>query len=371
MLHVRNAKTFPLGGNPSILIRGTNWIGDVIMTLPAVATIRKNLPEARISVLAKPWVAEIYRLSPHIDGIIPFESPGRHEGISGIWRLASDLRSKGFDGVILLQNAIEAAIIATLAGIPLRAGYNTDGRGFLLTHSVKRTGEIRRVHQIDYYLEMLRALGFHPAGREVILSLGEEYDGRTRDILSAHHVSPDTPCIGTAPGAAYGPAKMWFPDRFAQAAQRLAAEQGAAILIFGSDGDRERAEMVEKEVRRGTVINLAGKTNLKEAVALIARCMLFLSNDSGLMHLAGALGIPLVAVFGSTNPVTTSPVGKNSVVIYKNADCSPCLKKTCPTDFRCMDMVTVEDVYQAAHRLLEEADKGKTRSGTEGENICQ
>src|SRR5450756_1736277 len=152
-LQVSGGKRLPAEEIERVLIRGTNWIGDVVMTLPAVAAIRKTWPRARISILAKPWVAEVYRLSPDVDEIITFAEPGRHAGILGKWRLAAELRSYGFDCAILLQNAIEAAILARLAGIPLRAGYNSDGRGLLLTHSVRRTKEIRRIHQIDYYTE--------------------------------------------------------------------------------------------------------------------------------------------------------------------------------------------------------------------------
>ena len=137
-LQVRGGKRLPAEGIERVLIRGTNWIGDVVMTLPAVAAIRKTWPRARISILAKPWVAEVYRLSPDVDEIIPFEEPGRHAGIPGKWRLAADLRRYRFDCAILLQNAIEAAILVRLADIPLRAGYNSDGRGALLTHSVRR-----------------------------------------------------------------------------------------------------------------------------------------------------------------------------------------------------------------------------------------
>src|SRR5512137_1075884 len=183
-LNVRGNKGLPAEEIERILIRGTNWIGDVVMTLPAVAAIRQTWPRASISVLAKPWVAEVYRLSPDVDEIIPFQEPGRHGGICGKFRLAGDLRCGRFDCAILLQNAIEAAILARLAGIPLRAGYNSDGRGWLLTHSVRRTKEIRTVHQIDYYLAMVAALGCLPAGRGVRLSPGADYGGIARRLFA-------------------------------------------------------------------------------------------------------------------------------------------------------------------------------------------
>jgi heptosyltransferase-2 len=335
----------------NILVRSTNWIGDVIMTLPAIAAVRKTLPEARITVLAKPWVAELYHICPDVDEVMLFQSPGIHNGLPGKFRLAAEMRKKKFDAAILLQNAIEAAILVHLAGIPVRAGYSTDGRGFLLTHSVGRTREILTVHQIDYYLEMVKALGFQPAGRDAHLQPGSDYAEIARELLGRYGIAGDQRPIGMAPGATYGPAKMWYPERFARVADHLQKNAPARVLLFGSRADHAVAEQV-RSFAATDLINLAGRTTLKEAIALIARCRLFLSNDSGLMHVAGALGIPTIAIFGSTNPVTTSPVGERSIVITKAVECSPCLKKRCPTDFRCMDRISADEVCEAAKSLL-------------------
>jgi heptosyltransferase-2 len=336
-----------------ILIRGTNWIGDVVMSLPAVSSVRCTFPRARIAVLAKPWVADLYRACPDIDDVIVFQSPGSHDGIGGKIRLADELREERFDLALLLQNAIEAALIVWRAHIPLRCGYNSDGRGLLLTHSVHRTREIRRVHQIDYYLEMVRALGFTTAGRDIHIAPENDARSAAETILAGQGIHQGDTLIGVAPGATYGPAKMWFPERFAALADRLADEESARVILFGSPGDSERTERVQRHATH-PLIDLAGATSLKEVIALIARCSLFISNDSGLMHLAGALGVPLVAIFGSTNPTTTSPPGEMSRVIHRDVPCSPCLKKECPTDFRCMELIQVEDVYDAAKRLLKQ-----------------
>ncbi len=359
-LKVRGGKRLPGEGIERMLIRGTNWIGDVVMTLPAVAAVRKTWPRARISVLAKPWVAEIYRLSPDVDDVIVFEEPGRHGGIGGKLRLAGQLRGLGFDCAILLQNAVEAAIIAGLAGIPLRAGYNSDGRGLLLTHAVCRTQAIRRVHQIDYYIEMVRTLGCVPAGRGVRLRPGVDYEEIAERLCGEFGIKGDPLWIGIAPGAAYGPAKRWFPDRFAAVADRLGSEYGAQVILFGSGGDQESTAAVQRNARH-PLIDIAGKTDLKGAISLISRCALFISNDSGLMHVAGALGIPTVAVFGSTNPVTTSPVGEKSLVIHHEVPCGPCLKPVCPTDFCCMEAIGVEEVYVAAQTLLDDSGSVDSR----------
>jgi len=350
-LMVRGGKKLPAEGIERVLIRGTNWIGDVVMTLPALTAIRMTWPGARLFVLAKPWVADLYRRSSDVDEVILFEEPGCHAGLKGKQRLAAELRQHRFDCAILLQNAIEAAIIARLAGIPLRAGYNTDGRGFLLTHSVGRTSAILGVHQIDYYLEMVRALGCLPAGLSVQLRPGVDDAGVSEKIFDESGIQAGHPLIGLAPGAAFGPAKKWFPARFAAVLDRLIDDTGAQAILFGSDGDRDSTSEVLRSARH-PLIDIAGRTTLAEAIALISRCNLFISNDTGLMHIAGALGIPTVAIFGSTNPKTTSPMGESSIVIHKDVSCSPCLKPVCATDFRCMDLIGVDEVYRAARGLM-------------------
>jgi heptosyltransferase-2 len=347
------SKTLPKEGIGKILIRGTNWIGDVVMTLPAIAAVREAYPAARISILVKPWVADLLRISPDVDEVLVYERPGVHEGLGGIFRLAGELKAGKFDMAILLQNAIEAAIIAWLARIPVRAGYSTDARGLLLTHAVKRPDDILRVHQTLYYLEMLRALGLKTSGKEAKLIIGEGEKTLADRILKTRGIAETPLLVGMAPGAAYGPAKRWYPDRFARVADRLIEHFSARVLLFGSAGDHAVARSVQERARH-SLVDLTGETSLREAISLIARCGLFVTNDSGLMHVAGALGVPTVAVFGSTNPRTTSPVGRKSVVITKNAPCSPCLRETCPTDFICMDLITADEVYDTAVTLLTE-----------------
>ncbi|MFH1080927.1 MAG: lipopolysaccharide heptosyltransferase II [Pseudomonadota bacterium] len=351
-MDVRISAEESLSKAANIMIRSTNWIGDAVMTLPAFAAVRNSFPRAHITILAKPWVAELFELCPDIDEIILFQSPGIHDGLSGKWRIAREIRNKKFDAAILLQNAIEAAIITFLAGIPVRAGYNSDGRGLLLTHSVQRTKAIRKVHQTDYYLEMVKALGCRPADREFYLRCGQEHDLLGETVLKRHSLAENRLLVGMAPGAAYGPAKKWFPERFASVADKLVDAFSAQIVLFGSSGDSDTAAEVQAQAIH-PMTDLTGKTGLKEAMALMTRCRLFISNDSGLMHVAAALGVPTVAVFGSTNPATTSPPGRKNIIIYKDVACSPCLKPDCSTDFKCMDLIGVDDVFGAAVRMLD------------------
>lgn len=344
----KKTKKLPQQGINNILIRGTNWIGDAVLTLPAVAAIRATYPDAYIAILVKPLVADVYELFSAVDEVIIYES--KLDNPIGVFKLAHKLRKKNFDAAILLQNAIEAAIIVFAAGIPLRAGYSSDGRGLLLTHRVQRTKEIRKVHQTDYYLEMVKALGCVSVGREIHLET-KINRFNAQSVLNKFIPEKDKIIIGIAPGATYGPAKRWFPDRFAAVADKLAESFSLQGILLGGKADGEIAEEVQK-LARPNLINLAGKTTLWEAIYLISQCRLFISNDSGLMHIAGALNIPTVAIFGSTNPVTTAPVGNKSIIVRREISCSPCLKETCPTDFRCMKQISVEDVFAAAQSLL-------------------
>jgi len=350
-----NIKKLPREGIHKILIRGTNWIGDAVMTLPAVASIRATYPKAHIAILVKPWVADIYRLFSDVDEIVVYE--GKFDNPAGVFRLAQKLREMKFDLAILLQNAIEAAIIAVAAGIPLRAGYDSDARGLLLTHRVRRTQEIKKIHQTGYYLEMVKILGCVPVGRDVHVET-KINPAEAQNILRKFvPEASNRNLIGIAPGATYGPAKKWFPERFAAVADKLSKKFSAQVVVLGGKSDGETAQEVLK-LSASKLINLAGQTSLLEAIYLISQCRLFISNDSGLMHIAGALNIPTVAIFGSTNPVTTSPVGNQSVIVRKEVPCSPCLKKTCPTDFRCMRMISVEDVLTVALNLLQSNQGG-------------
>jgi heptosyltransferase II len=348
-LKARNIKKLPRDGINKILIRGTNWIGDAILTLPAVSSIRATYPNAHIAMLVKPWVADIYRLFSAVDELIIYEN--KFDTPLGVFRLARMLKGKKYDATILLQNAIEAAIISLAAQISLRAGYDSDARGLLLTHRVHRTQELREVHQIDYYLEMVKALGCVPVDREMHLE-AKINPLDAQDILRKFIPDTEKTIIGIAPGATYGPAKRWFSDRFAAVADRLNERLASQAILLGGKADWEVAQEVQR-LAQTKLINLSGKTTLREAIYLISQCHLFISNDSGLMHIAGALNIPTIALFGSTNPATTAPVGNRSIIVRKEVSCSPCLKKTCPTDFRCMKQIFVEDVFTAAQKLLQ------------------
>jgi heptosyltransferase-2 len=335
-----------------LLIRSTNWIGDAVMTTPAVRAIRRNFPSARISMLAKPWVAPVFAHSPHVDEIIVYEAGGRHAGVGGTIRLARDLRKHRFDAAILLQNAIESAVIAFLAGIPTRIGFDTDARRLLLTHPVRCTRTIKAIHQTGYYLKILEGVGLASGPPTLELHLDPEDRRQADRILDAHGIAPERRLIGLNPSATFGPAKQWFPERYAALGNLLHETLEATILIFGGPSDRELGRTISG-MMGAPAIDLSGRTRLGEAMALIDRCHAFITNDSGLMHVAAALNTPQVAIFGSTNSTTTSPFSDSSRIVRVPIECSPCMKPVCPLGhMNCMRRVTVEMVAKAVEALL-------------------
>jgi heptosyltransferase II len=343
----------PLPSAPSrILVRSTNWIGDAVMTTPAARSIRRNFPEAQITLLALPWVADVFSACPHVDRILLYDKQGRHQGLQGKLRLAAELRAEKFDLAILLQNAFEAALIAWLARIPARAGYSTDGRGLLLTHSVRKHPEIGKKHQVHYYQEMLAGLGLRLEEDTPELFLAPAAAQEADALLAQALRGEKAPVIGLNPGAAYGPAKRWPSAKYAALAKALAAATDGLIVVFGTKADQQAAAEIAAAAG-GRTLDLTGKTSLALALACIARCNVFVTNDSGLMHVAAALNTPLAAVFGSTDHIATGPFSERAAVIRHPLPCSPCLKTHCPQGhLRCMDLVRVEEVQQAALALL-------------------
>jgi len=335
-----------------LLIRSTNWIGDAVMTTPAIRAIRKNFSGVRIGLLAKPWVMPLFAHCPHIDDRIMYEDAGRHHGWIGKLRLAKDLRQYRFDAAILLQNAFEAALITWLAGIPLRVGFDSDGRRLLLNRPVRRTPEIRKVHQTRYYLGILEGAGLRTDSADLELFTGREDAVRAEHLLSEHGVDPGDRLVGLNASAAYGPAKQLSTDRFARLADLLQDTFGVKLLLFGGPGDTELGHALTSRMN-GSAIDFCGRTRLGEAIALIRRCRVFVTNDSGLMHVAAALNVPLVAIFGSTDPVATGPASVNSRVVRVPIECSPCLKPECPLGhLNCMNLITVDMVFEAIKEFL-------------------
>jgi len=343
----------------SILIRATNWIGDAIISLPAVKELRRLYPRARISILAKPWVADVYRAVQVADEVILFDRAA-HPGVAGVFQIARQLRERHFQSAVLLQNAFEAAAIAYLARIPVRIGYDTDCRGLLLTDAVRVPKQFKTRHQSYYYLHLLQASGLSSASYapeegyqpDALLELSEAQTIQALRSLQSLGISRERPLIGLNPGAAFGPAKRWFPDRYAAVADHLIGRWGAQVVVFGTPAEREIASEIQRCMRQPPLI-LSGQTSLMELMGMIACCDLFITNDSGPMHLAAALQRPLIALFGSTDENATGPMSRAAHVIHKPVDCTPCFRRTCPIDLRCFDQIRVPEVCALADEILQ------------------
>lgn len=332
-----------------ILIRATNWLGDAVMSLPAVRAVRESFPGAHLAVLARPSVADLYARERAVDQVLLYTGNRR--------RAAADLREEGFDTAILFPNSLDAALVVRMARIPRRIGYSRDGRRWLLTDAIRvpESGETPR-HERFYYLELLRRAGLiheYPPSAEIRLDGREE--AREAGLSTLHDASVPLPVIGVSPGAAYGDAKRWLPERFADAAARVARAHAASVGLFGSAGERPLCETIAATLRSGGVAahNFAGETTLRQFIDLVAACSMFLTNDSGGMHVASALGVPTVAVFGATDDTTTGPTGDWACVIREQVECSPCLLRSCPIDHRCMTRVSAEHVAAVALGLWE------------------
>jgi len=334
-----------------ILVRATNWVGDMVMCLPALEALGEHFPAAHITVLARPWVAALLREHPAVDQILLFEArdgfgPRQRERL----RQVRSLQRGRFDLAVLFQNAFEAALLAWLGRVPLRLGFDTDGRGWLLTHKVRRAPEIMRRHQVEYYLELVRAAGWIGDGGEPRLFLAADDRRAAAAWLARNGIGVGTVVFGLSPGAMYGSAKRWPAERFAAVGDRAAAQWGARVLIFGSGKEEPVCERVSAGMQRPH-LNLCGQTSLGVAAALIERCQAFVTNDSGLMHIAAALGVPTVAVFGSTDPVATGPRGLRARIVRHDYDCAPCLKSDCPGQHGCMLSIYPEEVWRAVEEL--------------------
>jgi heptosyltransferase-2 len=334
-----------------ILIRAVNWVGDAVMTTPALGTIRSHFPQAEIVVLANPLVSQIFLRHEWVDRVITFDRQREHRGIVGRLRLAMQLRKESFDAAIIFPNSFDSALVPWLAGIPVRLGKASDGRSFMLTERYLPDAGKMLEHEVEYYLGLLQHFGLETIERIPHLLITEEEASHASSILAQHGIRANDFLLGINPGAAFGSAKRWYPDRFAEVAKTLAVEWGAKVVVFGGSSETDIAGLIEQQLD-GNCLNLAAKTTVRELMALIQRCNFFVTNDSGPMHVAAALQVPLVAVFGSTDHTTTSPYTRKAAIVRKDVSCAPCKLRECPTDHRCMSEVTAGDVVRESIRLM-------------------
>lgn len=325
-----------------LVVRMPNWLGDVVMALPALAAVRAAYPGAFLAVATIPSIAPLFaeQIDAQLQQVIAVDKA--HE--------AAQLRAGQFGAALLLTNSFRTAWNARRSGIRERWGYAASGRRLLLTRAVRRP---RRVHQSEYYLTLIRELGIEAPTVPPAIRVTDASRQRARRLLAEQGIAPGETIVGFAPGAAYGHAKRWPPDRVAEVVARLAREKQVTGVLVGAGGDREAGRAIESTLPPDVrVVNLIGRTDLRQLIGVLAACRAFVSNDSGAMHLAAAVGVPVTAIFGPTDERATAPVGDHDVIL-RQVFCRPCMLRECPIDHRCMRRISADDVYAAVTRRLD------------------
>ncbi len=318
-----------------LLVRSSNWLGDAVMSIPAVQAMKKGRPDCRLTIVCQSKLLPLWKRVPEVDDVVSIED-------QSIFSTAQAIRSAGpFDAAVLFPNSLRSALEVRLAGIPLRVGYRGHSRSWLLNQIIRKRRDTGRVeHQARTFLRIA-----HELGADIATSRFAQRSSReaTKERLR----------LAICPGAEYGPAKRWLAERFGAVAASISAAKSVQWMLFGTAADAAAGEIVATALGESAV-NRIGKTSLEELITELQSCRLLLTNDTGTMHLAAFLGIPTVAIFGSTEPLKTAPLGDGHVIVRHHVECSPCFFRECPIDFRCMKAVTVEEVTKAVLSILKE-----------------
>ena len=334
-----------------ILIRGVNWIGDTVIALPAVRGIRNLFPGANLEILLKPHLASLFKQCSFLDGCLFYPEGTGYDLIRREKALVETIREHTYDLAVIFPRSLRSALIPYLAGIPVRVGFQSSHRGIFLTHGLKETKELLRCHQVEYYYHIVQALGVKEPWDVPELPVGREEHGWAHAFLQHAGIDDNHLVIGINAGSTYGSAKCWQPEKFAELARRLTSNPAIKIILIGGNNNASLVDTLALALD-GRAIKAVGH-DLLNLAALLKRCHLVITNDTGPMHIAAAVGAPLVALFGSTNPDTTGPLGKDHHIVRKDVQCSPCLKRTCPENHVCMTCITVDEVFRVVQEHLE------------------
>ena len=339
-----------------ILIVMPSWVGDAVMATPALRAIRARFPAARISLLIRPSIRDVVADGPWFDDLLewPPDRPGWRR-LMDLWAAAQRIRRGRFHRAVLLPNSFRAALAVWLGGVPRRLGYDRDGRGFLLTDRLlpKRDGrKFALVSTVHYYNELAIRLGCEPPGERFVLGVSPADAATVQARLHGWQVADHHPLVVINPGVSFGPSKLWPPERFAAVADRLVNEFDARVVVTCGPGEEALAWRIHDAMAHPPLVVDRPRGTLGQLKALIRRCDLLLTNDTGPRHFAKAFGRPVVTVFGSTFPEWTHTDYPPERIVRVPVDCGPCQLKVCPLDHRCMTGVTVDLVFQAASGLL-------------------
>lgn len=342
-----------------IVVRGTNWVGDAVMTIPALRELRRILPNAHITLATRSWSEGIFSQAEFIDDLLLYDRQPRD--LRAVVRQTKEWRKRNFDLAVLLQNAFEAAFIGAAARVPVRLGYATDGRRRLLTHPLTLPTWRGERHEVFYYLNIISELEkLLDSASETMqrapvfdLKVSETRQQQARKLLLAEGFLAHRPLIALCPGSTNSRAKRWPAQHYAKLADKLIDAMGANVALIGAVDELEVSLEVSSLMRREPMI-LTGKTNLAEAVAVLSLTDVLITNDTGPAHIAAALNRPTLVIFGPTDPATTRPLSTFAEIIRKPPECAPCMLRDCPIDHRCMTAITPDEVFMRAAVLLKE-----------------
>ncbi len=322
-----------------IVIRSSNWLGDAVMSVPAVRAIKAGRPDAHVTILAKSKIADFWKTVSAVDAVIEI---GKSDTV---FHVARKLRSGGFDVAVIFPNSVRSALEPFLAGIPRRVGFESRWRSALLNQLGPEVNKARPPeHHVQHYLRLAASIGAH-------ITDWESYPKRMKPLPRSGSANNAPIKLGLCAGADYGPAKRWLPERFAEVAQTVASQRQCEWVLLGTAADTAIGEQIAG-VLDGKCTNLIGKTSLNELITALSECRVLLTNDTGTMHLAAFLEVPTVSIFGSTEPALTGPLGERHIVLRHHVECSPCFLRECPIDLRCMKAVQVDEAVKAVLRQM-------------------
>ncbi|MBN2143218.1 MAG: lipopolysaccharide heptosyltransferase II [Candidatus Aureabacteria bacterium] len=341
-----------------ILIRGVNWLGDAVMSLPAIKILRQAFPDAQLDVLTPEKIGGLYEFVPEISRIHTFSKEPFWKGMKDRFKLARNLKKEKYESCFIFPNSFDSALVPSLAGIPERIGFNTQGRGWLLTIKVRPPEDYFKEHHSLHYFSIIQSVLKERMNPESVFSFSPllilDENRKKQSMAKLKTEVPDAEhrhFIGMAPGAEYGPAKKWPLEKYRELCLRVLEENPAlSILVFGTKQDDEAGKILE--TTHASVFDLTGKTNLAEFIGMLSLCRGVVTNDSGAMHMSGALGIPVIAIFGSTNPEATRGLGPVEAVCHF-LPCSPCFDRICKKgDTACLNGITVEEVWKKMNKWI-------------------
>ena len=339
-----------------VVVRGANWVGDAVMTVPALRTLRRLLPKAHITLATRSFAKGLFESADFIDDLLICDP-----GSGNVLAQAGGWRSRRFDLAILFPNAFAAAAVAFLGRVPVRIGYATGGRSFLLSRATALPAWRDSRHESFYYLNLIAELEQLLHGQSIIMSQEPSVDDLSIDtsiptaevvnFLHGQGVRDGHPLIALCPGSINSRAKRWPAERYAELADRLMEELEADVLLIGSAAEHSVSLDVNRRMKQQAIV-LTGKTDLARAVAVLKKVDLLVTNDTGPAHIAAALGRPTLVIFGPTNPLTTRPLSPVAEIVRNPPDCAPCMLRDCPIDHRCMTAITPDDIFERAVKML-------------------